>query len=315
MLMPPTLTRPLSFLYRQSARPRSRTAVFFSRSINHDRFFSTGKSLLADEQDPSSPPSSPAVGSEQATASPAASNEQAAASPAASSEQAKASPAADSEQAAASPAADSEQAEASPVVSPAAPVLSEVLRPENLRKLYVNQPRRRPDSAGDAQRVFTGALGRRGGGVTVPTHDMQMPGSVGGGGSASARLGAAAAAAAAAAERERESRFNPVSPTNMLPLHRGSAKTVEPPPLRLTPSIGRAVDLVPATGFDLALALRRLAAKLRENNLRPELIRQRFHERAGLRRKRLRRERWRRRFLKGFLATVQQVHQMRKQGW
>lgn len=86
-------------------------------------------------------------------------------------------------------------------------------------------------------------------------------------------------------------------------------------PMRLTPAIGRTVDIVSEKGIDLATGLRRLARKLNDNNLRRQLVQQRHHERPGLRRKRLKSERWRKRFLKGFLATIEQVRHMRKQGW
>lgn len=43
--------------------------------------------------------------------------------------------------------------------------------------------------------------------------------------------------------------------------------------------------------------------------------RQRFHERPGLRRKRLKSERWRKRFKHGFQATTTRVRELTKQGW
>ena len=44
-------------------------------------------------------------------------------------------------------------------------------------------------------------------------------------------------------------------------------------------------------------------------------MRQRFHEREGLKRKRLRNERWRRRFKEGFQRAVGRVVGMKRQGW
>ena len=49
--------------------------------------------------------------------------------------------------------------------------------------------------------------------------------------------------------------------------------------------------------------------------MRADSTRQRFHERGGLKRKRLRRERWRRRFMEGFKGTVGRVKGLRNQGW
>jgi len=42
---------------------------------------------------------------------------------------------------------------------------------------------------------------------------------------------------------------------------------------------------------------------------------QRYHERGGLKRKRLRRERWRKRFSEGFKATIARVRELTRQGW
>ena len=84
-------------------------------------------------------------------------------------------------------------------------------------------------------------------------------------------------------------------------------------PLRLDPYMGRSVPV--ASKIPLAQAIRRLDFKLRVNHVKSDLMYQRFHERAGLKRKRLKRERWRRRFREGFKAMVEQVQRMRKQGW
>ena len=92
-----------------------------------------------------------------------------------------------------------------------------------------------------------------------------------------------------------------------------SAKDGSTSPLRLDPYMGRSV-LVKET-LPLAQAIRRLDYKLRENRVKSDMMYQRFHERAGLKRKRLKRERWRRRFKEGFRAMVAQVQRMRKQGW
>jgi hypothetical protein len=54
---------------------------------------------------------------------------------------------------------------------------------------------------------------------------------------------------------------------------------------------------------------------VRKNRIKMEVAMQRFHERPGLKRKRLRRERWRKRFKEGFVATIKRVKELRKQGW
>jgi small subunit ribosomal protein MRP21 len=88
-----------------------------------------------------------------------------------------------------------------------------------------------------------------------------------------------------------------------------------PPPVRLDAYIGRSEEVDPSKGVDLSTALRRLGIKLAYNNVRGDFIRQRFHERPGLKRKRLKSERWRRRFKEGFQAVCKKVQKMRRQGW
>ncbi|KAL6851351.1 hypothetical protein ACO1O0_008479 [Amphichorda felina] len=54
---------------------------------------------------------------------------------------------------------------------------------------------------------------------------------------------------------------------------------------------------------------------LREGRVKELWHRQRFHERPGLRRKRLKMVRWRKRFKGGFKATAARVCELKKQGW
>ena len=105
--------------------------------------------------------------------------------------------------------------------------------------------------------------------------------------------------------------FFPPSPffTNRLPAE------PEPPKLRLSPSIGRSVNIQADKGIDLARAIGLMNGQLNNNSVRHDLNAQRFHERPGLRRKRLKSQRWRRRFAAGFGAMLRQVHHMRQQGW
>ena len=85
--------------------------------------------------------------------------------------------------------------------------------------------------------------------------------------------------------------------------------------IRLSPSIGRTVDIDPASGMDLARGLRMLDIKCAVNKVRQDFTEQRFHERAGLKRKRLKSVRWRRKFKDGFQAVVSKVQDMRRRGW
>ncbi|KAK3940275.1 hypothetical protein QBC46DRAFT_385739 [Diplogelasinospora grovesii] len=90
----------------------------------------------------------------------------------------------------------------------------------------------------------------------------------------------------------------------------GVAKEEE---LRLRPSTGRTVHV--SGHVDVARSFTLLERVVRQNKVRNDLFRQRFHERPGLKRKRLKSERWVRRFKDGFRATVSRVMELRKQGW
>lgn len=85
------------------------------------------------------------------------------------------------------------------------------------------------------------------------------------------------------------------------------------PPVRCDAYIGRAEAV--GKGVTLARAIDKLNIKLAINKVRPDIKKQQFHERPGLRRKRLRRVRWRGRFKLGFVSTVQRVQKMTKKGW
>lgn len=85
-------------------------------------------------------------------------------------------------------------------------------------------------------------------------------------------------------------------------------------PILLNPSTGRSVT-IGSTGIDVAKGFRLMEMSCARNKVKSDFMRQRFHERGGLKRKRLRRERWRVRFLDGFKATVLRVKQLKNQGW
>jgi len=87
------------------------------------------------------------------------------------------------------------------------------------------------------------------------------------------------------------------------------------PTIKLGPSVGRTVAIEPNKGVDLGRGFRMLEMLCARNKVRTEFKRQRFHERPGLKRKRLKSERWRRRFREGFKAVVQRVERLKKQGW
>lgn len=92
---------------------------------------------------------------------------------------------------------------------------------------------------------------------------------------------------------------------------------------RLRPVIGRTVNLTTAPGqdeatgrrIDFAKGLLQLDMQCRVNRVRLDSNQQRYHERKGLKKKRLRSERWQRRFMQGFKATCKRVNELAKQGW
>lgn len=85
--------------------------------------------------------------------------------------------------------------------------------------------------------------------------------------------------------------------------------------MRLGPTVGRTVNVNTARGMDVGRAFRQLEMLCARNNVRKDSMRQRFHERPGLKRKRLKSERWRRNFKANFKGVVALVQKMRKQGW
>lgn len=84
-------------------------------------------------------------------------------------------------------------------------------------------------------------------------------------------------------------------------------------PINFSPSSGREVFISQKT--NLIKAFRLVEITCSRNRVRREANMQRFHERPGLRRKRLKSQRWRERFLGGFKATVERVQELRGQGW
>lgn len=83
---------------------------------------------------------------------------------------------------------------------------------------------------------------------------------------------------------------------------------------RLRPSIGRTIHLEVGK-VDLARGLALLNTRVRTNKVSQDVAKQRFHERPGLKRKRLRSERWRARFKDGFKTACSRVQELAKQGW
>lgn len=85
------------------------------------------------------------------------------------------------------------------------------------------------------------------------------------------------------------------------------------PELRTRPPTGRTVHLAGST--DLPRALKALDAHVRKNKIKRLWQLQKRHERPGLKRKRLKTERFAKRFREGFVATVKRVQELTNQGW
>jgi len=80
--------------------------------------------------------------------------------------------------------------------------------------------------------------------------------------------------------------------------------------IRCVPQTGRTIHVY---GRELEWALKKLDMESRK--VKNKMHMQRFHERPGLRKKRLRSQRWIRRFKTGFVATVGRVQKLVQQGW
>ena len=85
--------------------------------------------------------------------------------------------------------------------------------------------------------------------------------------------------------------------------------------VRSRPAVGRTVEVLPDRGMDVGRALSNLDMICALNRVRIDQSRQRFHERPGMKRKRLKSERFRRMFKQSFRATVLRVMEMRRKGW
>lgn len=111
-----------------------------------------------------------------------------------------------------------------------------------------------------------------------------------------------------------------MSGVSMTPTHRSNygPTGINSPPLsfgntkppKMGPTAGRSVLVT----TDLAQAFMRLKSIISQNKVRQDFHSQRFHERPGLKRKRLRSERHRRRFKEGFKRMVSIVMDMKKKG-
>jgi small subunit ribosomal protein MRP21 len=104
------------------------------------------------------------------------------------------------------------------------------------------------------------------------------------------------------------------TPSSLMKMIRSQElKPMTKKPPRLTPQTGRTITLGP--GVDLVRGIRLLEHSCIKNRVKGDFNRQRFHERPGLKRKRLKSMRWRKNFMISFRHTVDRVKQLRLQGW
>ncbi|KAI1367641.1 hypothetical protein F5Y08DRAFT_297889 [Xylaria arbuscula] len=104
--------------------------------------------------------------------------------------------------------------------------------------------------------------------------------------------------------------FTDLHPNNKL---QSLAPTAPRAQMRLVARTGRTVHV--GNNVDVARSFKLLAVQVGQNKVRREFNLQRFHERPGKKRKRLRSERWQARFRKGFKATISRVRELTAQGW
>jgi hypothetical protein len=84
---------------------------------------------------------------------------------------------------------------------------------------------------------------------------------------------------------------------------------------RLNPTYGRTVTLDASRGRDIVRGIGMLGSMMARNKVKQDFNRQRYHERGGLKRKRLNSERWRARFKQGFMAVTTRVTELTRKGW
>ena len=103
-------------------------------------------------------------------------------------------------------------------------------------------------------------------------------------------------------------------PTSTVNLANQQAETFANYP-RLNPTYGRSVDLDASRGRDIVRGIGMLGSLMARNKVKSDFNKQRFHERGGLKRKRLNSERWRARFKQGFRDVTGRVMELTRKGW
>lgn len=84
-------------------------------------------------------------------------------------------------------------------------------------------------------------------------------------------------------------------------------------PIRLSPILGKTVNV--QGNIDVARGFKLMEQACLRNGVKRDHFTQKYFERRGLKKKRLLRVRWRKRFMEGFRATVVRVKKLKAQGW
>ncbi|KAK6828417.1 hypothetical protein PG987_011758 [Apiospora arundinis] len=92
-----------------------------------------------------------------------------------------------------------------------------------------------------------------------------------------------------------------------------AALAAKKPVIRCVARTGRTAFV--SKGADVGRAFKILEMQCTSNRVRADFQKQRYHERNGLKRKRLVSERWQKKFKNGFKATCKRVSELRRQGW
>jgi hypothetical protein len=107
--------------------------------------------------------------------------------------------------------------------------------------------------------------------------------------------------------------FEPGSLSNKRYLKDRESLVAKYPEIRCVPRTGRTIFVSRAA--DVVRSFKVLDRQCIANRVRADSFTQRYHERPGLKRKRLKRENWRKKFMNSFRATCKRVEDLRRQGW
>lgn len=106
-----------------------------------------------------------------------------------------------------------------------------------------------------------------------------------------------------------------INPKARPTFQRAPALDLSKSPARYGPVSGRMVRVDKDRGTDVARAFGKLNQVIALNGVKREFSKQKFHERPGMKRKRLKSLRWREQFKTGFFAMLQRSRELKRMGW